>query len=61
MIGIKNCSYAYHDYVLRKLREYDVKAKGDKETFLELFKDLKQEVKEYPDTLYKDYWRGKSK
>ncbi|MDQ0232781.1 AHH domain-containing protein [Metabacillus malikii] len=51
--------YAYHDYVLDKLSTYDRLAKGDREKFLKLFEGLKQEVRDNPDMLYKEYWRSK--
>ncbi|MGA5692651.1 T7SS effector LXG polymorphic toxin [Cytobacillus pseudoceanisediminis] len=51
--------YAYHDYVLDKLSSYDRLAKGDREKFLKLFEGLKQEVRDNPDMLYKEYWRSK--
>lgn len=51
--------YAYHDYVLDKLSTYDRLAKGDREKFLKLYEGLKQEVRDNPDMLYKEYWRSK--
>ncbi|MFB6468667.1 AHH domain-containing protein [Cytobacillus sp. Hz8] len=50
---------AYHDYVLDKLSTYDRLAKGDREKFLKLYEGLKQEVRDNPDMLYKEYWRSK--
>ncbi|WP_019240853.1 MULTISPECIES: T7SS effector LXG polymorphic toxin [Bacillus] len=50
---------AYHDYVLGKLSTYDRLAKGDREKFLKLYEGLKQEVRDNPDMLYKEYWRSK--
>jgi hypothetical protein len=49
----------YHEYVLDKLNTFDKLAKGDKKKFLQLFEQLKQEVRNNPEMLYKDYWRNK--
>ncbi|MFW6029467.1 MAG: AHH domain-containing protein [Halanaerobiales bacterium] len=48
--------YAYHDYMLKTLREINDIAKGDKDLFMDLFEQLKQEVIDDPDMLDKEYW-----
>ncbi|KAA0565741.1 hypothetical protein F0342_03345 [Bacillus sp. CH30_1T] len=50
---------AYHDYVLDNMKAFDDFAKGDKNKFLNAFEGLKQEVRNNPDMLYKEYWRKK--
>jgi hypothetical protein len=49
----------YHEYVLDNLNTFDMLAKGDKDKFLKLYEQLKKEVRENPDMLYKNYWRDK--
>ncbi|MBC6310498.1 hypothetical protein HCJ66_13235 [Listeria sp. FSL L7-1582] len=47
---------AYHEYVLDKLNTYDAIAQGDRELFLELYEELKFQIRVNPDMLYKEYW-----
>ncbi|MDY4617200.1 MAG: AHH domain-containing protein, partial [Lachnospiraceae bacterium] len=48
---------AYHKYVLDSMKQFDNIAQGDKDIFLKLFDNLKNNVKSNPDMLYKDYWK----
>ena len=48
---------AYHEYILNSMKQFDEVAQGDKDVFLKLFDDLKNNVKSNPDMLYKDYWK----
>ena len=48
---------AYHEYVLDSMKQFDNIAQGDKDIFLKLFDNLKNNVKSNPDMLYKDYWK----
>ena len=48
---------AYHEYVLDSMKQFDNIAQGDKDIFLKLFDNLKNNVKSKPDMLYKDYWK----
>ena len=48
--------YAYHEYVLKKMKEIDVIAQGDVEMFKALYEGVKQEIKNNPEMLYKAYW-----
>ena len=48
---------AYHEYVLDSMKQFDEVAQGDKDIFLKLFDNLKNNVKSNPDMLYKDYWK----
>ena len=48
---------AYHEYVLDSMKQFDEIAQGDKDIFLKLFDNLKNNVKSNPDMLYKDYWK----
>lgn len=50
---------AYHDYMLDNIKEFDSIAGGDKETFLDLFSELKQQIVDNPNMLFKKYWSGK--
>ena len=47
----------YHEYVLDSMKQFDNIAQGDKDIFLKLFDNLKNNVKSKPDMLYKDYWK----
>ena len=47
----------YHEYVLDSMKQFDNIAQGDKDIFLKLFDNLKNNVKSNPDMLYKDYWK----
>ncbi len=49
----------YHQYVFERMRKIDDIAKGDKDKFIALFNELKKEISENPDMLYKKYWRAK--
>ena len=48
---------AYHEYVLDSMKQFDDVAQGDKDIFLKLFDNLKDNVKSNHDMLYKDYWK----
>ncbi len=48
---------AYHNYVLDSMKQFDDIAQGDKDVFLKLYDNLKNNVKTNPDMLYKDYWK----
>ena len=48
---------AYHNYVLDSMKQFDDIAQGDKDVFLKLYDNLKNNVKANPDMLYKDYWK----
>ena len=48
---------AYHEYVLDSMKQFDNIAQGDKDIFLKLFDNLKNNVKSNPDMLYKEYWK----
>lgn len=47
----------YHDYMLDGIREIDKVARGDTNTFIQLFDKLKQTVIDNPDILYKAFWK----
>ena len=47
----------YHDYILDQMKQFDNIAKGDKNKFLELYNQLKQEVINTPEMLTKNYWK----
>ncbi len=47
----------YHDYVLDSMTEFDKIAQGDKNVFLKLYDNMKNNIMENPDILYKDFWR----
>jgi hypothetical protein len=48
---------AYHEWVLKEIREIDKKAKGNREVFLKLFEQrVKQKVRANPAMLRKSYW-----
>ena len=49
---------AYHEYILDSMKQFDEIAQGDKDMFLKLFNSLKENVRNNPNMLYKDYWRG---
>ena len=50
---------AYHDYILENLKQFDKIAQGDQSKFLKLFDQLKREIINNPEMLYKNYWRGR--
>lgn len=50
---------AYHDFVLDEMRNIDNIANGNKDIFLELYEsEIKSVIRENPDMLYSDYWKG---
>ena len=50
---------AYHDFVLEEMKNIDNIANGNREIFLELFEsEIKSIIRENPDMLYSDYWKG---
>ena len=48
---------AYHEYILESVKQFDEIAQGDSKIFLQLFDNLKRNVKANPNMLYKDYWK----
>lgn len=48
---------AYHEYVLDSIKQFDNVAQGNKDVFLRLFDNLKNNVKLNPDMLYRGYWK----
>ena len=46
--------YAYHDYVLDRMKKYDSIAKGDQKKFLSLYEQTKTEIANNPEMLYKN-------
>ncbi len=48
----------YHEYVLEKMKQFDNVAQGDKDVFLHLYENMKTQIKNSPDMLYKEYWRN---
>lgn len=50
---------AYHDFVLDEMRIIDNITNGNKDNFLELYEsEIKSVIRENPDMLYSDYWKG---
>lgn len=47
---------AYHDYVPDNMQKFDKIAKGDTDKFLKLFDQMKTNIINNPDMLYKKYW-----
>lgn len=47
----------YHDYVLDRMRQYDIVAQGNKDVFFKLYEQMKTEIIDNSDMLYKEYWR----
>nr|WP_261008041.1 hypothetical protein [Campylobacter jejuni] len=47
----------YHEYILEKMSKIDKIARGDKNKFLKEFEKLKEEVKNNPAILHKDYYK----
>ncbi|EAJ8234237.1 AHH domain-containing protein [Campylobacter coli] len=47
----------YHEYILEKMSKIDKIARGDKDKFLKEFEKLKEEVKNNPAILHKDYYK----
>ena len=52
---------AYHEYILERMRKIDADAQGDVVVFKMLFEELKMEVRNNPDMLYKKYWKERKK
>ena len=50
--------YAYHIYVLHKMRKCDNKAKGDVDVFISEFEIVKNKIRNNPLMLRKIYWKG---
>ena len=50
--------YEYHDYMLKNVKSIDKLANGDKKIFLELFENVKQEIRNNTEMLYKNFWRN---
>ncbi|MGN1163119.1 MAG: AHH domain-containing protein [Christensenellales bacterium] len=48
--------YAYHNYMLEKIKQIDSVANGNTKKFLRMFKKVKQEIRKKPEMLYKNYW-----
>ncbi len=48
----------YHEYILNSMKQFDEVAQGDKEVFLQLVENLKSNIRNNPEMLYKDYWNG---
>ena len=46
----------YHEYMIEQIMDIDAVAHGDKDIFLDMFDQLKQEVIDNPKMLNKDYW-----
>lgn len=50
---------AYHDFVLDEMRNIDNIANGNKDIFLDLYEsEIKSIIRENPDMLYSNYWKG---
>ncbi|EAI9623364.1 AHH domain-containing protein [Campylobacter coli] len=49
----------YHEYILEKMSKIDKIARGDKDKFLKEFEKLKEEIKNNPAILHKDYYKGR--
>ena len=47
----------YHQYILDSMKQFDEVAQGDQDIFLKLYEELKSNVKNNPDMLYKNYWK----
>ena len=47
----------YHEYVLDSMKQFDETAQGNKDVFLKLFENLKENIRSNPDMLYKNYWK----
>ncbi|MCH5262821.1 MAG: AHH domain-containing protein, partial [Lachnospiraceae bacterium] len=48
----------YHEYILDSMKQFDEIAQGDQDKFLKLFENLKDEISDNPDMLYKNYWNN---
>ena len=50
---------AYHDFVLDEMRNIDNIANGNKDIFLDLYEsEIKSIIRDNPDMLYSNYWKG---
>ena len=50
---------AYHEYVLDEMRNIDNIANGNRDIFLELYEsEIKSIIRDNPDMLYSNYWKG---
>ncbi|MGH2306137.1 AHH domain-containing protein, partial [Campylobacter taeniopygiae] len=49
----------YHEYILEKMNKIDKIARGDKNKFLKEFEKLKEEIKNNPAILRKEYYKEK--
>ncbi|MBT0794969.1 AHH domain-containing protein [Campylobacter lari] len=47
----------YHEYILEKMSKIDKMARGDKNKFLKEFEKLKEEIKNNPALLHKEYYK----
>ncbi|EPN7123236.1 AHH domain-containing protein, partial [Campylobacter jejuni] len=47
----------YHEYILEKMSKIDKIARGDKDKFLKEFEKLKEEIKNNPAILRKEYYK----
>ncbi|RTJ68547.1 hypothetical protein C3H60_08900 [Campylobacter jejuni] len=47
----------YHEYILEKMSKIDKIARGDKNKFLKEFEKLKEEIKNNPAILHKEYYK----
>ncbi|WP_207202698.1 AHH domain-containing protein, partial [Campylobacter jejuni] len=47
----------YHEYILEKMKKIDKIARGDKNKFLKEFEKLKEEIKNNPAILRKEYYK----
>ncbi|WP_250323688.1 AHH domain-containing protein, partial [Campylobacter lari] len=47
----------YHEYILEKMSKIDKIARGDKNKFLKEFEKLKEEIKNNPALLHKEYYK----
>ncbi|HEC2406087.1 TPA: hypothetical protein R2A45_001853, partial [Campylobacter jejuni] len=46
-----------HEYILEKMSKIDKIARGDKNKFLKEFEKLKEEIKNNPAILHKEYYK----
>ena len=47
----------YHEYVLERMGQIDIIAQGDRQIFLKLYDNMKKDISNKPEMLYKNYWR----
>ena len=48
----------YHEWVIRQMKLIDNLANGEKDIFLELYKGVKQKIRDNPDILRKKWWKN---